>query len=118
MKQMERTMLDERKLPRTFWVEVVHTTIHIFNKSHITTNSNKIPHGLWFGRPTSIKHFQIFVRKCYIRINVDNLGKFDSRVYEDILLGYATKHKNYRCCNKILDKKFDCIYVKADEVVG
>jgi len=37
--------------------------------------------------PTTIKYFQVFISKCYIKNNNDNLGKFDVMVDEGILLG-------------------------------
>jgi hypothetical protein len=95
--------------------EVIHTTIHSLNKSHLRLNSDKNPYELWFGRPTSIKHFKVFGSKCYIKNNVDHHGKFDGRYDESILLGYATNNKGYRCFKKIIHKLVDCIDVRIDE---
>jgi hypothetical protein len=77
-------------------VEVVHMVVHILNKAPLRPNSDKTPYELWFGRPASIKHFKVFGSKCYIKNNVDPLGKFDGRVDEGIFLGYATNSKGYR----------------------
>jgi hypothetical protein len=49
--QMARDMMSERDISLTFWVEVVHTTIHIPNKAHIRPNNDKNPYELWFDRP-------------------------------------------------------------------
>ena len=86
-------MISERDISKTFWVEVVHMAIHILNKAHLRSNSDKNPYELWFGRPASIKHFKVFGNKCYIKNNDDHLGKFDGRVDEGIFLGYATNNK-------------------------
>jgi len=43
----------------------------------------------------------LFGRKCYIKINEDDLGKFDSRYGEGIFLGHAYRSKGYKCYNKI-----------------
>jgi hypothetical protein len=82
---------------------------------HIIVNIDKTPYELWHGRPTSIRHFKIFGRKCYIKRNEDNLGNFDSRVDEGILLGYSSKSKGYKCDNKRLHKIVESIYVKVNE---
>jgi hypothetical protein len=42
------------------------------------------------------KHFKVFVRKCYIKINEEILGKFYSRDDEGILLGYSSRSKGYK----------------------
>jgi hypothetical protein len=70
---------------------------------------------LWYGRPASIKHFNVFGIKWYIKNNDENLGKYDDRVDEGIFLGYDTNNKGYICYNKRLHKMVNCIDVKVDE---
>jgi hypothetical protein len=70
---------------------------------------------LWHGKPTSIKNFKIFGSKCYIKINEDNLGKFDSREDEGILLVYSSGSKRYKFYNKRICKIVESIYVKVNE---
>jgi hypothetical protein len=82
-------MLNEAKLPNIYWREEVYTTIYILNRAQLRVNHDKTPYELWFGRPTSVKHFRVFGRKCYIKRDDDNLGKFDSRSNEGIFLGYS-----------------------------
>ena len=62
-------------------------------------SSDKTPYELWFGRPGSVKYFRDFGSKCYIKIDDDNLGKFDSRTDEGIFLGYSSTKKAYTCYN-------------------
>jgi hypothetical protein len=94
---------------------VIHTTVHVLNKSHLIPQSDKTPYELWFGIPTSIKHFKVFGSKFYIKNNDKNLSKYDERDDEGIFLGYATNSKGYRCYNKRMHKMVDCIDVKFDE---
>jgi hypothetical protein len=75
---MARTMLMDSKLTNVFWVQVIHTTIHIQNKGILINNSDKTPYKLWKGRPTNVKHFRVFRSKCYIKREDDRIGKFDS----------------------------------------
>ena len=89
--------------------------MHILNKAHLRPSSDKTPYELWQGKPASIKHFQIFGSKCYIKNNDENLGKFDARADEGIFLGYASKSKGYRCYNKTLRKILEIIDVRFDE---
>jgi hypothetical protein len=115
VQQMERGMMSERDISLTFWVEVVHRTIHILNKAHLRPNNDKNPYELWFGRPASIKDFKVFGSKCYIKNNDDHLGRFDDRADEGIFLGYAMNSKGYRCFNKRIHKLVYYIDVQIDE---
>jgi hypothetical protein len=114
---MLRSMMNERNIPQTYWVEEIHTTVHILNKAHLRPHSDKTPYELWFGRPASIKHFKVFGSTRYIKNNDENIGKYNDRADEGILLGYATNSKGYKCYNKRLHKLVDCIDIKVDEEI-
>jgi hypothetical protein len=73
-------------------------------------------HMLWFGRPTSVKHFRVFGSKCYIKRDDDSLGKFDSRSDEGIFLGYSSNKNAYRCYNPRLQKILESENVKVDDL--
>jgi hypothetical protein len=112
---MARSMMNEKNIGQTYWVEAIHTAVHVLNKSYLGPQSDKTPYELWFGRPTSIKHFRVFGSKCCIKNNDENLGKYDDRDDEGIFLGYATNSKGYRCYNKRLHKMVEYINVKVNE---
>jgi FtsZ-interacting cell division protein YlmF len=114
---MARSMMNEKNIGQTYWVEAIHTSVHVLNKAHLRPHSDKTPYELWYGRPASIKHFIVFGSKCYIKNNNENLGKYDDRIDEGIFLGYATNSKRYRCYNERLHKLVDCIDIKVDEGV-
>jgi transposase InsO family protein len=61
--EMARTMLMDSKLIDIFWVQEVHTTVHIQNKGMLINNSDKTPYELWKGILTNVKHFRVFGRK-------------------------------------------------------
>ena len=61
MKEMERTMLDESKVPNMYWKETVQTTMYILNMTQLRVKTKYTPSELWYGNPTSIKHFRIFL---------------------------------------------------------
>lgn len=112
---MARSMMKEGNVSQTFWVEAIHTAVHILNKAHLRPKSDENPYEHWFGRTSPIKHFKVFGSKCYIKNNDEHLGKFYDRVDEGIFLGYASNSKGYRCFNKILNKLMDCIDICVDE---
>jgi hypothetical protein len=51
-----------------------------------------------FGRKPSISHFRPFGCKCFV-LKCDNLDKFESRSFDDILLGYTPNGRSYRVYN-------------------
>jgi transposase InsO family protein len=89
VQEMSRTMLNDSKLSDIFWGKAVHTYFHILNKGLIRRNSDNTPYELWKGRLANVKHYRVFGRKCYIKRENNNIGKFDSRVDEGIFFGYS-----------------------------
>jgi transposase InsO family protein len=118
VQEAAKTMLNEAKLPDIYWREAIYTTIYILNREQLRVNHDKTPYELWFGRPTSVKHFRVFGRKCYIKRDDDNLGKFDSRSDEGIFLGYSSNKKAYRCYNLRLHKIMESENVKVDDLTS
>jgi hypothetical protein len=96
VQEMARTMLMDSKLMDIFWVQEVHTKVHIQNRGMLKNNNDKTPYELWKGRPMNVKHFRVFGRKCYIKREDGRIGKFDSRVDKGILIGYSRKRKAYK----------------------
>ena len=86
-----RAMLFENDVPKTFWREVVNTTVYTLKKVQIRKGMNKIPYELWFGHSPSFKYFRIFGSKCYIKRD-DDIDKFDPRSDEGIFVGYSLKN--------------------------
>jgi hypothetical protein len=60
----------------------------------LRNNNDKTPYELWKGRPTNVKHFRVFGRKCYIKREYGRMGKFDSSVDKGVLVGYSSTRKN------------------------
>ena len=48
-------MMNETKLPDTFWREAVIITVYILNRAQIRVNSSKTPYEIWKGRLVTIK---------------------------------------------------------------
>ena len=115
VEEMARTMLNDSKPIDIFWVQEVHTVVHILNRWLIRTKSDQTPYGLWKGRPTNAKHLIFFGSKCYIKKEDNKSGKFDSRMDEGIFVGYSCNNRAYRCYNLKLKRIVESINVKIDE---
>jgi len=109
-------MLNEVKILDIYWREAVYRILYIINIEQLRVNHEKTSCELWFGRPTSIKDFKVFGRKCYIKRDDDNLGKFDSISDEDIFIGYSSNKKSYRCYNLRLQKIVESENVNVDDL--
>jgi hypothetical protein len=74
----------------------------------------KTPYKLLIGRNPNISYFRVFGCKCFIFKKRKHLGKFESRVDEGMLVGYASNYKAYKVFNnstrvieEICDMEFD-----------
>jgi hypothetical protein len=115
VQEMARTILMDSKLIDIFWIQAVHTALHIQNRVMLKNNTDKTLYELWKGRPTNVKHFIFFGSKCYIKREDGRKGKFNSRVDKRILVGYSSKRKSYKCYNLKLKKVVENINITIDE---
>ena len=71
--------------------------------------TKKTPYELWKGRKPNVKYFRIFGSNCFILKDRENVGKFDSRSDEGMILLYkqgisGIQQKNHKgngdseCC--------------------
>ena len=98
MVEVERGILFENDVSKTFWRVAINTTVYTRNVVHIIKGTSKTPYELWFGHSPSIKYFRVFGRKCYITRDND-VGKFDPKSDEGMFLGYSLESKAYRFFN-------------------
>ena len=60
--------MNEKGLPKYFWAEAVHTTVHILNRCPTKTLKNKTPVEAWSGIKPFVSHFKIFGCICYAHV--------------------------------------------------
>ena len=96
---MGRKMSKDSKLDEKLWVQAIDMIVFIINRSLLINNCNKNRYELWKGKLANVKYFRIFGRKCYVKREDQNLGKFESHVDEGIFVGYSRKGKVYKCYN-------------------
>ena len=98
--EMARTMLIASGLPRNFWAEAVNTACYILNRVLIRPITSKTPYELFKGVKPNISNFCMFGCRCFFHFNGKrNLGKFDERSDEGVVLGYSSHSKAYRVYN-------------------
>jgi hypothetical protein len=96
--EMARMMLDEHMTPRHFWVDAFSTAWYISNRIFLRLILHLTPFELRFGCKPSVSHFRPFGCECFV-LKRGNLDKFESRSFDDILLGYTPHGRSYRAYN-------------------
>jgi hypothetical protein len=91
-------MLNEHRTPTCFWADAISTACYILNRIFLRSILHLTPFELRFGRKASVSHFRPFRCKCFI-LKRDNLNKFESRFFDDILLGYTPHDRSYQVYN-------------------
>ena len=99
VQEMARAMLHNKKLPKSFWEEVVNTACHTLNRVYFRPDSKKTPYELQRGKKPIVKYFQIFGSDCYILRDRENLEKFDAKSDNGYFLRYSSTSRAYKVYN-------------------
>lgn len=102
-----RSLLFQAQLSPTYWVEALHTTVHIINILPSSSIENNTPHFLLHGQKPTYSHLRVFGSLCFPNINNSHLSKLSPRSTPCLFLGYPIHHRGYRC----LDLKTNRIIV-------
>jgi hypothetical protein len=111
---MATTMLDEHRIHRHFWADAISTASYISNRIFLRLILYLTPFELCFGCKPSVSHLMPFGCKCFI-LKRENLDKFESRSFDDILLGYTSHGRSYRVYNLESDTVVESCDVTFDE---
>nr|KYP39141.1 Retrovirus-related Pol polyprotein from transposon TNT 1-94 [Cajanus cajan] len=97
--EMARSMLKEKGLPNTFWVEAVYIAVYILNRCPTKVVQDKTLIEAWSGIKPSAKHLRVFGSICYIHVPEEKRHKLEDKTVRGIFLGYSTQSKGYRVYN-------------------
>ena len=75
---MARAMLHKKDVARNLCGEAVNTACHTINSVYFRLGTKKTPYELWKGKKPNVKYFRIFGSTCFILMDRENVGKFDS----------------------------------------
>jgi hypothetical protein len=92
-------MLDEYKIPDNYWVEAVNTTCHAINRLYLHKIYKKTAYELLTGNKSKVDYFRVFGCRWFILNKKAKSSKFDPKVGEGFLLGYASNAHGYRVFN-------------------
>ncbi|KAL8118730.1 hypothetical protein AgCh_016297 [Apium graveolens] len=108
-----RTMLQDANLPTSVWEEAVNTACYTQNRHLINKAHGKSSYSIMSKRKPNVKHLHVLGIKYYIlKDNSEYVGKFDSKVFEAIFLGYSLERIAYKVY--VIDQKKESIDVTFD----
>ena len=88
-------MLEEKSLPKFYWVEVVRTAVYIQK----LIGDKVSTHELYFGTKPNLRHLRVFGSIAYVHVPKEKRRKLDTKAEKCILVGYSDKQKGYKCYN-------------------
>jgi hypothetical protein len=107
-------MHDEHRTPMHFWADAISIVCYISNRIFLRSILYLTPFELRFVCKPSVSHFRPFGCKCYV-LKCGNLDKFESRSFDDILLGYTPHGRSYRIYNVETNTVVESCDVTFDE---
>ena len=101
---MVRSMLSEKKIPKTFWSKAVNWTVHILNRSPTLAVKNKTPEEAWSGFKPLVAYFRVFGCVSHVHIPDCKRTKLDDKSVRCVFLGVSEESKAYRLYDPISQK--------------
>ena len=89
------SLLNTRRVPKTFWPEAVNCAIHILNRSPTLAVRNKTPEEAWSGTKPFVAHFRVFGCLSYAHVPDRKRTKLDNKSLKCVLLGISEESKAY-----------------------
>lgn len=110
-----RTMIHQASLPHSFWVEALHTAVHLLNLLPSSAINNEVPITKLFNIAPRYTHLRTFGCLCYPNLLKTSAHKLAPRSTPCIFLGYPTDHRGYRCLDLNTHKIILSRHVTFDE---
>lgn len=96
-----RSMLSEKRIPKTFWPKAVNWTIHVMNRIPTITVKHMAPKKAWSISKPSVDHFRVFWCVSYVHIPYRKRTKLEDKSMRYVLLGVNEESKAYRLYDPI-----------------
>lgn len=101
---MVRSMLSEKKIPKSFWPEAVNWTVHVLNRSPTLAVRSRTPEEAWSGAKPSVEYFRVFGCISHVHVPDSKRTKLDDKSLSCVLLGVSEESKAYRLYDPISQK--------------
>lgn len=101
---MVRSVLVNKKMPKSFWPEAVNWSVYVLNRSPTTAVIDKTPEEMWTGVKPTVDHFRVFGCIGHVHIPAVKRTKLDDKSHKCVLLGMSNESKGYRFFDPIAQK--------------
>ena len=89
-------MLSHSKLPKSFWGEVMRTSIDLIHLSPLVPLKGNVPERVWTRKDVSYENLRVFGCKTFVHILKYERSKLDVKAKPCIFLGYGHEEFGYR----------------------
>ncbi|XP_073268022.1 uncharacterized protein [Populus alba] len=96
MMNLVRSMLTEKKIPKSFWAEAVNWIIYVLNRCPTNAVKYMTPEEVWTGIKPSVEHFRVFGCVAHVHIPNARRTKLEDKSVCCILLGVSEESKGYK----------------------
>jgi hypothetical protein len=93
---MVRSMLLEKRIPKSFWLEVLNWAVHMLNRSPTLAVKNRTPAEAWNDIKPSVAHFRVFGCISHVHVPGHIRVKLDAKSLKCVFLGVSENSKAYR----------------------
>lgn len=110
-----RAMIHAKKLPLRLLAEAINTSVFILNRTGTSSQSQKTPYQLWFGRDAKLEKLITFGTTAYAHIPKEKCKKLDSKTIKSLFVGYNEEMKGFRIWfpeTDRVDTKRDVVFKK------
>jgi hypothetical protein len=90
-------MLNEKNLPKYFWVEAVATIVYIMNRTLTIVVHGMTPKEKFTCKKPDVSHLRVFGCILYVHVPNEKKSKLDPKANKCICIGYSLEQKGYRC---------------------
>lgn len=99
-----RSMLSEKGVPKSFWLEAVHWAIYVLNRCPTAALQDTTPEEVWSGVKPSIEHLRVFGCVCHMHVPDATRTKLESKSISGVFLGISDESKGYKVYDPIRKK--------------
>jgi hypothetical protein len=88
---MEISMMQFKGLSTKYWVEAVHTTFYLRNRSPTSVLDGKITYEAWYNFKSKVNHLRVFGSTCYALVPKEKRTKLESRSMKCTFILYSNE---------------------------
>jgi hypothetical protein len=111
-----RSMLNERKISKSMWDEIIKTIAYFFNQS-LYYKHDKISYEMIKSKKSDLSHLRIIESTTWVHISKKKIKKLDDRFWKCIHVNYEDENQ-YRIYDSRTDKIHIVRDVKFDELTS